>query len=232
MLTPCKIHTPKNNHFGVTAASSDNPDSFEIRSFVVRKISDTPHAVEHHDPEWHDQTGTTYDAAVHHDPHKDTSAHHTGSDTEGWYWTEPKEHIPDKPADSFKTEQDRFGDLHDRIALLGHQLDIIFHDLTVFKDQTEERHRDLLHWMSPTHNYAEIAMHTVERVEALVQEIKKDVEGKDYREHLEQLHHAILEGHQALPYAVGSGRSSPFSHSHSLNQCLEVMSDLVRRGEF
>jgi lectin, mannose-binding 1 len=225
LLTPPKIHNPKNYHFGITAASSDHPDSFEIRSFIVRKLGDTTPAIEHHESGWHDQTGTTYDAATHHDPHYDAhhdehhdahhDAHHDGSDHDGWYWTEEKEHIPDKPADSFKTEHDRFGDLHDRVALLGHQLDIVFHDLTVFKEQTEKQHQELVHWMSPTHNYAQLAMHTVERVETLVQEIKKDVEGKDYREHLEQLHHAILEGHQALPYALGSGRSSHSSKPSS-----------------
>ena len=204
MLTPPKVHVPKNYYFGITAASSDNPDSFEIKSFVTHSLGTTTQDESmHHEAGWHDHTGTQYESAQHHEAQKTSPKK---DEHEDWYWTDDREHIPDASADSFKTETERFHDLHDRLSVLNHQLDIMFHDLTTFKDQSEQRHRDLVHWLSPTHDYAEQAKNAIDRMEKIVTAIQQDVENKETREHLEQLYHLVVEGHETLPHAVHAGK--------------------------
>ncbi|KAF2402311.1 concanavalin A-like lectin/glucanase [Trichodelitschia bisporula] len=190
---PCfktgRIHLPAGYYFGITAASAENPDSFETKSLLVSKI-DTHHHEEHN---WQKEA----QQVLHEQDHaaKDDAG-------EGWHWTTEEEHIKDAPASSYKTEADKFQDLHSRLTVMGHQLDTLYHDLTLLKSQYEARHEELMTWIRPVHDHADASRRAVERVEHAVEAIKRDVEGKDYREHLTQLHDAIKEGHQAMLVGV------------------------------
>jgi mannose-binding lectin 1 len=153
-----------------------------------------------------------HEAAASHTPeHHDYSDYH--QDDRGWYWTAEGSTPKDAPATNFKTEAQRFEDLHTRITQLNHQLDILFHDLTTFKQETEEGHRDLKHYI---YGYAESHKHALEKIEGIVEKVQKDVEGKDYQAHFEQLHSSLQEGNQAvlmnMPHAVHSSNLPPSPH--------------------
>ena len=109
-----------------------------------------------------------------------------------------KDQVKDSLASSYKTDEARFQDLHDRITVLGHQLNILFQDLTTFKKEQEQRHEELIRLLSPISNHTESTRRTMEQVERLVQDVKNDVESKDYREHLNLLHHVVREGHTTI----------------------------------
>jgi hypothetical protein len=97
---------------------------------------------------------------------------------------------------------------------MNHQLDILFHDLTTFKSETEKRHNEMkLH----IQGYAEHNKHLLETIHSLMDRVLHDVEGKDYKESLTNLHQAVAEGNQAvlmsIPHAVHSSKISLSSPS-------------------
>lgn len=117
------------------------------------------------------------------------------ADDRGWYWTNEKEEIKDESANHYKTETDRFADLHDRISLLSHQLSILFQDLTTFKKETEDRHEALLHYVKPLYDYAEYSKHQMEILKEDIHHVRGDIEDHSPRGHIEILKHNVQNVH-------------------------------------
>jgi hypothetical protein len=143
-----------------------------------------------------------------HDPTHHSHADHDSSysaDDRGWYWTSEKETVKDEPATHYKGESDRFADLHDRLSVMSHQLNILFHDLSTFKKETEERHDALLHYVKPLYDYAEYSKHQMETLKEDIHAVRGDIEGTDYRGHLEILKHSVhgvSEGYHQLAEGI------------------------------
>jgi lectin, mannose-binding 1 len=143
-----------------------------------------------------------------------------------WSWISPAQRIKDAPANTFSTDAQRFEDLHNRLSVVNSALDILYIDLTLFKEQTEKRHEELIQVienlnsrLSPTHDHVEATRKTVDYIKREINVIRNDVESKDYREHLKSLQDTIKEGHAAvmtnMPDAVNSSKfvpSSPLRH--------------------
>lgn len=180
---------PSGYYFGITAASAENPDSFESKGFIVSSKMQQQGSDSHHD------SPTGYN-----------NLPGTSQNNQGWYWVAEEDQVKDSPASSYKTEEARFQDLHDRITVLGHELNHLFLDLTTLKKEQEQRHEELIRLLSPIYNHAESTRRMMEQVERLVKDVKNDVESKDYREHLNQLHHIVREGHATIT------NSSEFSY--------------------
>jgi mannose-binding lectin 1 len=210
-----QVHVPANYHFGVTAATNDNPDEIEIHSLIIQ--SPTHHEYHHDDHHYgshephhdeHDYHGEAPQHSYykeHHDTHDARDQYHD----KDWAWTEEKDRQRDHSADEYKTESSRFADLHDRVQYLTHQLDMVFHDISVMKEIHEERHKELISWLSPVHDYTQGAKVLLDRMETVVDAIRSDVETKEFRTHLEELHTLIGHSHASLlehlPNAVHNG---------------------------
>ena len=146
---------------------------------------------------------------VSHDASHDTNAHSDyHQDDRGWYWTSDKDTPKDAPASSFKTDSERFEDLHTRITTINHQLDILFHDLSMFRQESELRHQEMKEYI---HKYGENQLHMLEKIEDLSERTLKDIEGKDYSEHLNTLHQAVHEGNQHILLNTHSRMFSSYS---------------------
>lgn len=136
--------------------------------------------------------------------HMDTShqthdpTHHSYSaDDRGWYWTNEKEEVKDEPAAHYKSEDDRFSDLHDRLSVMSHQLNILFHDLSTFKKETEDRHEALLHYVKPLYDYAEYSKHQLDTLKEDVNAVRGDIEDHSPRGHIEILKHNVQNVHDS-----------------------------------
>jgi hypothetical protein len=201
----------------LTAASAEQPDSIEVKSFIVR--GPTHHELGHHDQDHHDPVHATHHEAGHVDPahhyeaaagaHHDAvhvepySDDHHGRDhkdaadpyaTEDWHWVPESEHIKDAPASEFKTDEKRFEDLHARVQLLGHASDNIYHDLSLLKEEHERMHG--------------VLQHMLERIEHVVDRIQNDVETKEYKEHLAALSRLVAESHQTVMHGIPAHMTS------------------------
>jgi lectin, mannose-binding 1 len=190
---------------GLTAASADQPDSFEVKSFIVRFPGSEGYKTPPHGGDWRDTkpAGHSYDsnhADGGYDEYKD----------KGWYWADEKDHIKDQDGSKIKTEKERFEDLHARVTLLNHQLDMIFHDLSVFKEQQQDQHKELLQWLAPIHDYTSSSKRILEGVELALNTIEKDVQIEEFKRHLEEIRALIGESHmslaQHLPASLHGGK--------------------------
>ena len=193
----------------MTAATAEIPDSFEAKSLVITKAAKGNTAAA--------AKSVPDNGASNQQQAKDASP--TSPNDGSWYWiTKEKENIKDGPASSFNTDAQRFEDLHYRLSAVNTALDVLYHDLTTFKSQTEMRHEELIHklnelsaWMRPTHDHAESSRRMIEDMKKELKVIKDDVESRDYREHLNHLHRVVREGNQevmdGMPQAVNSSKS-------------------------
>lgn len=140
---------------------------------------------------------------------------HQGADTtpndRSWYWiTDEKKDISNAPASSFQTDSQRFEDLHNRLSLISTALDFLYNDLTTLKTQTEKRHDEMLQRLdtlqisfAPTlREQFESSHRVMDDMKQQLKIIRDDVEAKDYREHLTQLHRIVREGQQSLMTGV------------------------------
>lgn len=103
-----------------------------------------------------------------------------------------------QPASNYRTDEARFQDLHDRITVLSRALDVLYQDLSTLRSEQQHQYDEIMHWLSPTHDHAEASRRVLSEMERMVKDIKNDVESKDYREHLNQLHSIVKEGHATI----------------------------------
>ena len=181
MLTYDQIKLPSGYYFGITAASAENPDSFETKGFIVSsKATRTNEGVR--------------------DPHRRPYSTHPEEtpNRQNWYWISEQEHIKDQPASTYKTDETRFQDLHDRISMLSHALDVLYQDLSTLRSEQQVQYDEIMHWLSPAHDHAEASRRVLGEMERMVKDIRNDVQSKDYRETLNQLHNIMKEGHATI----------------------------------
>ncbi|KAG9247247.1 concanavalin A-like lectin/glucanase domain-containing protein [Calycina marina] len=106
-----KIKLPLGYSFGLSSASAENPDSFEIFKFVVTTESQTPEILDTNaDPHasFHEYTGVNQ---------HDIENHAKPGDMPTFTFNDP----PEAPASEFKNNDAQFADLHNRLqAMMRH----------------------------------------------------------------------------------------------------------------
>ncbi|KAH8595040.1 concanavalin A-like lectin/glucanase domain-containing protein [Bisporella sp. PMI_857] len=122
-----KIKLPIGYNFGLTAASTENADSFEVFKFVVTTESHTPDIVDPHaDPHagWGEYTGAHHQEFENVKPLKQQGGNSKGARNhakDGDIPTYSFDDPPDAPASQFKNSDAQFADLHNRLqAMMKH----------------------------------------------------------------------------------------------------------------
>jgi lectin, mannose-binding 1 len=200
-----RVSLPAGYYFGVTAATSDNPDSFEISKFVVSTVS---------------SSGAQLNAARQNSPTLEKLDRFPGS----------PEALPDTVAEDIKTQADQFADLHNRLQAMTHQIANLFGEFDIIRRKIDEKHDQVLsslpaagssnqHGGATATDCADLRRR-LEGIERIVLTVQRDVEGKDYRQHLNDMQLAIdnLKGGLTdhLPDRLG--------------QCESICNMLVRLG--
>jgi mannose-binding lectin 1 len=176
-----QISLPSGYYFGLTAATADQPDSFEIHKFIVYTSAPQAGSVPPPPP-----------------PPPQQQRQPQGSSQQSPLqkldrWPGSPEALPDRTADEIKNQEEQFADLHNRLQGLTHQIANIFGEFEGLGRKLEERHNQLLGSMPggfPTDKIDNMGRR-LENLERTLDQVRRDVEGKDYREHLNQLNAAI-----------------------------------------
>ena len=129
-----KIRIPSGYNFGVTAASADNPDSFEI--FKLAVLTSENH---------HEQHGKDY-----HDNQQDYGTNDQGKKQRMTFGRggqasieDPFDNaIPDESADKITSSKSQFADLHNRLQSVNHHLSTIFRSVAQYATIDEQRHAE------------------------------------------------------------------------------------------
>ncbi|KAL8986057.1 MAG: hypothetical protein Q9205_000400 [Flavoplaca limonia] len=115
-----KIKLPAGYYFGISAASADTPDSFEVYKFVTSTAAGVTRELPNRDPPSQPPPPASNPGS----PANDQSSRHTSSDAQ------------------FAV---RFTDLQNRLERLSQSLDNVFREVQQLASKSESRHQDLSH---------------------------------------------------------------------------------------
>ncbi|PNS20718.1 L-type lectin-like domain-containing protein [Sphaceloma murrayae] len=178
-----KVALPSGYIFGMTAATADNPDSFEVNKFTVIKTHNAPHSGHFNQPPSQNQA-------------RDTEKHHLPN---------APEQIPDRDATSIKKQEEQFADLHNRLQGLSHQVNNIFNEFDRLARDINGKHQEIMS-RSQGGRGVDDAIRTmsgrVENIEHIVHGLERDLASRDYGHHLHELHQAVTGGLPDTLHAV------------------------------
>jgi mannose-binding lectin 1 len=199
-----RIDLPPNYFFGITAATSESPDSFEIYKFIASSGSRT--------------SGGDYQSGP---PVRQQRPGGSLADRMNILPGSP-EALPDTDADSLKSQNEQFADLHNRLQGLTHQVADMYALFDIIGKKIDERHQEIassIVQQSVPRDILDRLDRRIENIERNVDRVLKDVESKDYRIHLTELQSTMnsvkggLTDH--LPATLGE---SEFQLVHSITR--------------
>jgi mannose-binding lectin 1 len=141
---PCfesdKIRIPSGYNFGITAASADNPDSFELFKLAVL-TGETSH--DHGSNNNHNNNDNK-------PQHQDFGTNDQGKKQRMSFGRsgqsvveDPYDNIiPDEAADKITSSKSQFADLHNRLQSVNHHLSTIFRTVAEYATIDEQRHAE------------------------------------------------------------------------------------------
>jgi mannose-binding lectin 1 len=178
-----KISLPAGYYFGITATTGEDPDSFELQKFIVTAGGQPVSA-----PSPTQQTQQQQQP-----PHTQKMDKMPGA----------PEFIPDRDADQIKSTSDQFADVHNRLQALSHHMGTLYYEFKEMSDKIDAKHTEVVSLVNnikgskdtglPPDTVGKISTMNdrVTNIEALVNLVKQDIEGKDYKENLDELHRAM-----------------------------------------
>lgn len=174
-----KINLPPNYFFGVSAATADNPDSFELNKFVVS----TTTSITREEPQKQAQQQTQQQ--------QQQERSRPNLEKLDKFPSSP-EALPDTDASTIQRQDEQFADLHNRLQGMTHQIANVFAEFDRLHRVQTDRHMEVVAKIPPPSNEAIAALsRRLESIERTVQTIQRDVEGRDYKEHLTNLQNAV-----------------------------------------
>lgn len=188
-----KIKLPLGYNFGLTAASAENPDSFEVFKFVTTTESHTPdippNAIVQNagmsDPPATNRIPTPQQANAGTSPNDIPS------------FSDP----PEAPAEQFKSSAEQFSDLHNRLQSLMRNINALHKNIDAQTRTQNLRHEDLMGHIVRMDN-------TLERIETLGKKV--EVLQADMKTMKNDLHNALDRHVAGLRGEVRSTHSSEF----------------------
>ncbi|KAK2594531.1 hypothetical protein QQS21_007750 [Conoideocrella luteorostrata] len=183
-----KVSLPPGYYFGITAATPDNPDSFEVFKLVV--MSDSTVSGEQNNNVYE------YRSRQH---HPDVNSHGQQGD-----YSDP---IPDQPADTFQTSKEQFYDLHNRLQSATHQINSVYNAVSKHHQMDEQRHDEMKKAVdSLRHELA--ALRQIGDLQAKIKDLESEIHSMhhDMRQklttHGESLEANLRTHHRSLAQAV------------------------------
>lgn len=134
-----KISIPAGYKLGLTAASADNPDSFEIFKMVVMTENVDPSRDQHH------QVLQAQDSGFFGQAQERPAANQWSGGSSGQSDSGFSDDIADQDAGYYTSSAAQFADLHSRIQSVNHHLSTIFKKMSTQDSVGETRHAEMAH---------------------------------------------------------------------------------------
>lgn len=182
---------PAGNYFGISAATPENPDTFEIFKFVLTSV----------------ESGAARPPPV--PPQQQGSQQpifNRGAGDQG---------IEDHPASYYTTSEQQFADLHNRLQLINHATTNLIREVTALSSKTDRNHKELLQNLVTRDMLANLDARLL-RIEQGLQAIKRDLEGKDYQDRFAQLQETLRHSHVSLAENLQGAVTNSKSTDHNL----------------
>lgn len=185
-----KVKLPENYYFGISASSAENPDSFEVHKFIVSttKSPANEESNRHRHPQQPIQGQR--------DAQAQQQTRSSGSQAD------IPQILQDVLADSIKSQDDRFADLHNRLQLTTHHVLALYDLVKRTSEENVKRWEELMRRQAPMDDRSAAAIRHMEKVDRTTLQILRDLESKDFKDMLSQVHRAIENTHQGLSASV------------------------------
>jgi mannose-binding lectin 1 len=198
-----KVSLPEGYYFGISASSAENPDSFEVHKFVVSTTNtytrEEPNRQGFVRQDWHQEQANMASKLIH---EQQTHKQQQPSDH-----SNIPQMLEDVLAGSIRSQQDQFADLHNRIQIINNRVAEIHEMVENMVRSNEQRFVDLMNRVVPIDDRSAATIRNVEKVERTTMEILRDLESKDFKDMMKQIHFAIEQNHEdlgrSLPAAMG-----------------------------
>ncbi|KAF1925767.1 concanavalin A-like lectin/glucanase [Didymella exigua CBS 183.55] len=205
-----KVKLPQDYYFGISAASAENPDSFEVHKFIVSTT--TSHTREEPVRERvPDTRNQQHQQPVQNQPHQESAQQQHAQQQHAQQNAAPKKTassaqippwIEDVLATNLKTDNDRFEDLHNRIQDMAHHVAALYTAIESIGAAAEQRHNDLLSRLAPLDDRSAHNVRLGEGTQNTVDKILRDLESKDYKESIAAMHRRLEDNHKDIPNLV------------------------------
>jgi mannose-binding lectin 1 len=118
--------------------------------------------------------------------------------------------LEDVMAGNIQSQQDQFADLHNRIQIMSNRLFDMADKVETMHKENEQRWNELMHRIVPIDDRGAATVRNVEKVERTTMQILRDLESKDFKDMMNQIHRALennREGLKAtLPIVMGDSK--------------------------
>ncbi|KZM23819.1 uncharacterized protein EKO05_0001062 [Ascochyta rabiei] len=201
-----KVKLPQDYYFGVSASSAENPDSFEVHKFIVSTTNSHTREEPNHE-RIPDARNQQHQQPVQNQPHQE-SAQQQHAQQQG---SPPKkmassQQIPpwiqDVLASNVKTQDDQFADLHNRIQDIAHHVSAVYAAIEALDEKAEHRHNELMSHLAPLDDRTAHNVRLSEKTETTAMQILRDLESKDYKDMIGQMHRRLEDNHKDMPNVV------------------------------
>lgn len=110
--------------------------------------------------------------------------------------------LEDVVAANIRSQQDQFNDLHNRIQILNHRIANMQEMLEHFIDLSNTRQNDIMNRLVPIDDRSAATIKNVEKVERTSMSILRDLESKDFKDMMMQMHRALENNAEGLSRAL------------------------------
>jgi mannose-binding lectin 1 len=116
--------------------------------------------------------------------------------------------LEDVLASNIRSQQDQFADLHNRIQIINNRVAEMHEMVEKMVSTNEQRFTDLMNRVVPIDDRSAATIRNVEKVERTTMEILRDLESKDFKDMMKQIHWALEQNQEglsrSLPVAMGA----------------------------
>ncbi len=169
-----KINLPTDYNFGMTAASTDPPDSFEVFAFALSSVTAPPPA-QQQQQNYQQQQPPAY---------QNQQAMPQGGS--GMFTSD------DAPASQFTTSDTQFADLHNRLNLLSKSISTLFTELQRVSSTLESRHNDLTSRMPSSQSISSLDTR-VSNLDRIVSSLEKELKSSDHKNQFAKISEQIAQ---------------------------------------
>ncbi|CAZ82212.1 unnamed protein product [Tuber melanosporum] len=197
-----RVRLPTGYHYGISAATSETPDSYELFSILLsspERIDPSRAKDAHHEG----QTQQHQDQFRHQEQEK---SHGRTPHEEDYTMYKPE--YEDESPEKYKSEHDQFVDVHNRLQGITHHLAAIQSQVGMLYDKVDslshkqDGYRAELRETRVPRSQIDGMEEKMKAIEDLVVQIGNAITSKDYSQQFEVLHKTLENHHSNLLYTV------------------------------
>ncbi|CUS10279.1 unnamed protein product [Tuber aestivum] len=197
-----RVRLPTGYHYGISAATSETPDSYELFSILLS----SPERIDLSQPK-DSHHGGQPQQHLDQNQHREQEQEHGRTPHKQDYTMYTPEYGDESP-EKYKNEHDQFVDVHNRIQGITHHLTAIQSQIAILYDKVnsldhkQDEYRTEFRGAIIPRSQIDGMETKMKAVEELVVQIGNAITSKDYTQHFEALHRTLENHHSNLLYTV------------------------------